>query len=102
MIAPRRTARPAHLTTVGIVRAAVEVADNNGIDGLSMSRLAGELGIATACLYRHPTARRCLLRWPNSCSPKSRHLRHIRRTGEPGSRTRPAKSGGSTAGTPGC
>ncbi|MFQ6326208.1 TetR/AcrR family transcriptional regulator [Nocardia sp. CWNU-33] len=61
VIAPRRIVRPARLTTVGIVRAAVEVADNDGIDGLSMRRLAGDLGIATASLYRHFPDREALL-----------------------------------------
>ncbi|MFD0362575.1 TetR/AcrR family transcriptional regulator [Nocardia sp. GCM10030253] len=61
VVSPRRTARPIRLTTVGIVRAAVELADNDGIGGLSMRRLAGALGIATASLYRHIPDREALL-----------------------------------------
>ncbi|MFI9403841.1 TetR/AcrR family transcriptional regulator [Nocardia sp. NPDC052316] len=56
-----RTARPAKLTTIGIVRAAVDLADREGIDGLSMRRLASELGAATAGLYRHFADREALL-----------------------------------------
>ncbi|WP_069167857.1 TetR/AcrR family transcriptional regulator [Nocardia altamirensis] len=58
---PRRTARPTRLTTVGILRAAVDLADRDGIDGLSMRRIASELGAATAGLYRHFPDREALL-----------------------------------------
>ncbi|WP_280446449.1 TetR/AcrR family transcriptional regulator [Nocardia brasiliensis] len=56
-----RTPRPAKLTTVGILRAAVELADRDGIDGLSMRRIASALGAATAGLYRHFPDREALL-----------------------------------------
>ncbi|MEU7140726.1 TetR/AcrR family transcriptional regulator [Nocardia sp. NPDC046473] len=56
-----RTARPARLTTIGILRAAVDLADRDGLDGLSMRRLASELGAATAGLYRHFPDRETLL-----------------------------------------
>ena len=36
-----------------VVRAAVAIADAEGLPGLSMRRLAGELGIPTMSLYRH-------------------------------------------------
>jgi DNA-binding transcriptional regulator YhcF (GntR family) len=36
-----------------VVRTAVEIADVEGLGGLSMRRLAGELGSATMSLYRH-------------------------------------------------
>ncbi len=55
---PRPTGRP---TTVGIVRVAVELADREGLDGLSMRRLATELGVATATLYRYFPDRDALL-----------------------------------------
>ncbi|WP_174185608.1 TetR/AcrR family transcriptional regulator [Nocardia barduliensis] len=57
----RRAARPARLTAVGITRTAVELADRDGIDGLTMRRLAGALGVATAALYRHYPDREALL-----------------------------------------
>ncbi|MBF6471602.1 MULTISPECIES: TetR/AcrR family transcriptional regulator [Nocardia] len=57
----RRAARPTRLTAVGITRAAVELADRDGIDGLTMRRLAGALGVATAALYRHFPDREALL-----------------------------------------
>ncbi len=44
-----------------ITRAAVELADRTGLDGLTMRRLAGELGVATAALYRHFDDREQLL-----------------------------------------
>ncbi|MBF6074968.1 TetR/AcrR family transcriptional regulator [Nocardia beijingensis] len=57
----RGPARPTRLTTVGIARAAVELADRDGIDGLTMRRLASALGVATATLYRHFPDREALL-----------------------------------------
>ncbi|MEU2126371.1 TetR/AcrR family transcriptional regulator [Nocardia niwae] len=57
----RRAARPTRLTAVGIARAAVELADRDGIDGLTMRRLASALGVATATLYRHFPDRETLL-----------------------------------------
>ncbi|WP_431950005.1 TetR/AcrR family transcriptional regulator [Nocardia lijiangensis] len=53
--------RPARLTAVGIARTAVELTDREGIDGLTMRRLASELGVATAALYRHFPDREALL-----------------------------------------
>ncbi|GAB2657582.1 TetR/AcrR family transcriptional regulator [Nocardia goodfellowii] len=50
---PERRTAPPRLTTVAIVRAAVALADREGLEGLSMRRLATELGVATAGLYRH-------------------------------------------------
>ncbi|WP_280265062.1 TetR/AcrR family transcriptional regulator [Nocardia wallacei] len=58
---PQRSARPHRLTTVGIVRAAVELADRDGLEALSMRRLATELGVATTRLYRHFPDRDTLL-----------------------------------------
>ncbi|MGO4616922.1 TetR/AcrR family transcriptional regulator [Nocardia sp. 2YAB30] len=57
----RRTTRPTRLTRVAITRAAVDLADRDGIDGLTMRRLASVLGIATAGLYRHFPDREALL-----------------------------------------
>ncbi|MGW4327262.1 TetR family transcriptional regulator [Nocardia sp. NPDC004573] len=57
----RRPSRPARLTAVGIARAAVQLADRDGIDGLTMRRLASALGVATATLYRHFPDRETLL-----------------------------------------
>ncbi|RDI50020.1 TetR/AcrR family transcriptional regulator [Nocardia mexicana] len=58
---PRRPAQAHQLTTVGIVRAAVELADREDLDALSMRRLATELGVATSSLYRYFTDRDALL-----------------------------------------
>jgi AcrR family transcriptional regulator len=41
------------LTSSRIVAAAIAVADAEGLDGLSMRRVAAELGVATMSLYRH-------------------------------------------------
>ncbi|MCP9619954.1 TetR family transcriptional regulator [Nocardia otitidiscaviarum] len=59
--APPRRSPPRRLTTVAVVRAAVELADREGLEGLSMRRLATELGVATASLYRHFPDRDTLL-----------------------------------------
>ena len=44
-----------------VVRAAIAIADTEGLAGLSMRRLAGELGMPTMSLYRHVTGREELL-----------------------------------------
>ncbi|MFQ6227623.1 helix-turn-helix domain-containing protein [Nocardia sp. NPDC002869] len=41
------------MSTLVIAHAAVALADRAGTDGLTMRRLAGELGVATAALYRY-------------------------------------------------
>lgn len=58
---PSPRARPHSLNAVAITRTAVDLADREGIEGLSMRRLAGELGVATAALYRYFTDRERLL-----------------------------------------
>ncbi|MGW6728307.1 TetR family transcriptional regulator [Nocardia sp. NPDC055029] len=58
---PVRRARPTRLTPVHIAATAIEVADRDGLDGLTMRRLARELGVATAALYRHFPDREALL-----------------------------------------
>lgn len=46
---------------VAIVRAAVDLADREGLDALSMRRLATDLGVVTTSLYRHFPDRDTLL-----------------------------------------
>lgn len=53
--------RPRRLSKLAIARAAVALADRAGTDGLTMRRLAGELGVATAALYRYFDDRQQLL-----------------------------------------
>jgi len=48
---PRRTADP--LTTEAIVDAAMRVLDAEGLDGLTMRRVADRLGVSAASLYWH-------------------------------------------------
>ncbi|GAA1306889.1 GntR family transcriptional regulator [Planotetraspora silvatica] len=55
---PRRRARPApvaeqELTRERIVRAAIEIADAEGLNALSMRGVAARLGVATMSTYRH-------------------------------------------------
>lgn len=50
--APRRGPRPA-LSVDDVVRAAVEVADADGLAAVSMARVAEQLGNSTMALYRH-------------------------------------------------
>ncbi len=49
----RRTDPPAGLTAGRIVAVAVTIADAEGLDGLSMRRVATDLGAAPMSLYRH-------------------------------------------------
>src|SRR3970040_272899 len=50
---PNRDESRAALTREGIVTAAVKVLDEVGLDGLSMRRVAAELGTGAASLYWH-------------------------------------------------
>lgn len=45
--------RRVRLTRLRVLRAAVELADQIGIDSLSMRRLAEELGVVPMALYKH-------------------------------------------------
>jgi AcrR family transcriptional regulator len=49
---PSRGPKPG-LTLDGIVRAAIAIADAEGLDALSMQRVAGEFGFTTMSLYRY-------------------------------------------------
>jgi AcrR family transcriptional regulator len=51
--APARATVPGGLTREGIARAAVRIADAEGIAALSMRRVAADLGLATMSLYRY-------------------------------------------------
>jgi DNA-binding transcriptional regulator YhcF (GntR family) len=51
--APRPVRHEPELTKERIVRAAVAIADTEGIGALSMRRVATQLGVATMSLYRH-------------------------------------------------
>jgi AcrR family transcriptional regulator len=44
-----------------VVRAAIAIADAEGLTGLSMRRLAGALGMPTMSLYRHLAGKEELL-----------------------------------------
>ncbi|MEV6393256.1 TetR/AcrR family transcriptional regulator C-terminal domain-containing protein [Streptomyces sp. NPDC051907] len=60
---PRRTASPAPgLTRERIVRAAVEIADAEGLAALSMRRIATALSTSTMALYRHVPGKAELIR----------------------------------------
>lgn len=52
---PKRTRRPARepLTRERVLRAAVELADEQGLDGLSMRKLGESLGVEAMSLYNH-------------------------------------------------
>jgi AcrR family transcriptional regulator len=50
---PARRGRKASLTIEDITRAAVRVADAEGLGAVSMARVAAELGNSTMALYRH-------------------------------------------------
>lgn len=57
-----RAGRPARLSRDGIVRAAGAVVDAEGVEGLSMRRVARRLGCSPMALYRHVDDRDHLLR----------------------------------------
>ncbi|MEY9213588.1 TetR/AcrR family transcriptional regulator C-terminal domain-containing protein [Thermobifida halotolerans] len=54
---PRPRGTETGLNHAAIVRAAVSVADAEGIQGLSMRRVATELGVSTMALYRYVSAK---------------------------------------------
>ncbi|MEV6908311.1 TetR/AcrR family transcriptional regulator [Amycolatopsis sp. NPDC051071] len=56
----RRGPRP-QLTVERIARAAIKLADDGGLDGLSMQRIATELGYSTMSLYNHVPSKDLLL-----------------------------------------
>ncbi len=58
---PHKGPKPA-LSLARIVDAAVQVADAEGLDAVSMGRVAAELGAAPMSLYRHVSAKEELLR----------------------------------------
>ena len=60
-IRPHRTARDAELTRERIVRAAIAVADAEGLAAVTMRRVATELGVAAMSLYRHVAAKEDLV-----------------------------------------
>jgi len=57
---PRRGPKPG-LSLARIVAAGIKVAATEGLGGLSMGRVASELGVATMALYRHVSAKDELL-----------------------------------------
>ncbi len=57
---PNRGPRPG-LTLDGIVTAAIELADREGLSALSMRKVAAELGVGTMTLYRYVPAKEELL-----------------------------------------
>lgn len=59
--APRRGRKPS-LTVAEITRAAIEVADAEGLGAVSMARVAKELGNSTMALYRHVDSKDALLK----------------------------------------
>ena len=71
---PHKGPKPA-LSLARIVDAAVHVADTEGLDAVSMGRVATELGAAPMSLYRHVSAKEELLRlmvdaaWGDSPGP---------------------------------
>ncbi len=50
---PTRTGRPPKITRADIVAAALRVIEADGVDALTMRRLAGELGTTAMAIYHH-------------------------------------------------
>jgi AcrR family transcriptional regulator/DNA-binding transcriptional regulator YhcF (GntR family) len=57
----RRPGPRSALTERAIVSAAISIADDEGIDGLSMRRVATHLGVSTMALYRHVAGKDALV-----------------------------------------
>ncbi|NDK89575.1 TetR/AcrR family transcriptional regulator [Gordonia desulfuricans] len=53
--------QPTKLTTAVIVNTAIDVADGDGLDAVSMRRLAEEIGVGAMSLYRHVDDKDALL-----------------------------------------
>lgn len=58
---PERPGRDPSLTRERIVRAALEIADEEGPEGISMRRIAAKLGVGTMSLYYHVASKEDLL-----------------------------------------
>lgn len=52
---------PANMSVQQIVRTAIEIADNEGLDAVSMRRIATQLGLATMSLYRFVSGKDALI-----------------------------------------
>jgi AcrR family transcriptional regulator len=63
-----RRGRKPSLTVDDITRAAVRIADAEGLAGVSMARVAGELGNSTMALYRHVKSKDELLLLMSDCA----------------------------------
>ena len=59
--APRRGRKPS-LTVQDVTRAAIEVADAEGLGAVSMARVAKQLGNSTMALYRYVESKESLLK----------------------------------------
>lgn len=55
LTAQHRMGRPPELDLDTIIARAISIADAEGLDGISMARIASELGYSTMSLYRHVT-----------------------------------------------
>src|SRR5687767_15794759 len=65
----RRGAAKQALSLERIVAAAIEIADTEGLAGLSMARVAEKLGCATMSLYRHVPSKDDLLVFMMDAAP---------------------------------
>jgi AcrR family transcriptional regulator len=73
--APGRRGPKPGLSVEGIVAAAIRIADAEGLEGVSMARVAKELGFTTMSLYRYVTSKDELLQlmW-NASAQGAEHL----------------------------
>ncbi|MFD2395957.1 TetR family transcriptional regulator [Prauserella oleivorans] len=85
-----------------IVTTAIDIADREGIDALSMQRLAAELGYTTMSLYRYVPSKEDLLELMIDQTPEPPRRRATHRTGERSWRPGSARCGRPTGGIRGC
>lgn len=52
---------PAQINAEGIIETAIHMIEANGVDNLSLSKLAGELGVSAPSLYRYFNSKTALL-----------------------------------------
>lgn len=58
---PARRGRPSRLDVDAVVSTAVRLADNDGLEGVALPRVADELGVTAMSLYRHVGSKQELL-----------------------------------------
>lgn len=98
-----RLGRPAELDVEQVVRAAVELADRDGLAGVTLAKVAKELGYTTMSLYRHVGSKEELLvLMGDAATGPARTFPPAPRSGAPACASGRTASAPGTPDTPGC